>query len=644
MADITASYGSYDFPNIVGKFSFRIDYRNFYFTCRFVILAASESNLVALCNSAEEECRKFHQRLKLRLGGTDEYDLDPDQNTGFQAEPSLSIVKNPVHTGRSRMYQFTLQGKLPADLDGDNYTRDTAIILSQPELNRETLSIRGITTAAQDVGGTPRSATYNYENFAAPWADTVATDVFGTSDYELLSQNKDYQKENKVLIWTRLYHHKLNMTVTYNGYTIPNNYNKYSFQENYFDLSMSVEFKVPNSSVSAAEIALRQPNKDLSINIGGGSIVYNYSHGSNTGFLGRPQLRKTSDKSDDLDYVHYVFSISMGLPADETGKGYRQSGNYTVSYEPTRARKISFTGKYTAGGANGAQENYDAGAKTWALSLLSSLGVTNYELVSENTTVEQENKELTFTLIYDELTSKDTADLYNDIRIVNAECNYTVDIEEAIGKSITSEITALPPVRVNYNYKCQVNFEEVTEDLNLGNLYINVIRPWLINQLRNITKLDNFVQAGITNFIAESEGYSIDPNNYRVSGNLVCLAPASQDQIIMFSEQLQTDYFSGLVVNKIYSGRPYEVSVWDSGAEQTVRRTVTVTRLGSPQSRPPALEPTDRYFLLSRSVVDQANFNGQGFPYGGVIVSEAYSTTFVEFYRYGVASLGVQTP
>lgn len=637
MADsVLVTYGSYTLPQIIGKFNFSINYVNVYFSGNFVVVGDTQAAFVAACEEAERECRKIHQDFSVKFGDTDTFHFKHSDNTGFNSDSILKIVPNIAHTGLSREYNFTVKMGLPADLAGDDYIRNTSIILNEDETKRDNLTVRGVVTAHD-----AKSATQSYEDNAIPWADSVAQSVFGVSNFERLKARQVWDRENKILNFTLIYHQMLDITVTYNSYSIPNSFSEYDFSESYGEMRFTCKFKISNSSASAAEIALRQPNKDLLVTVG--SLSYSYSHGSNTGMLGMPHLEKVSNKTDDKDYTHYRFSITMQLPADEVGKNYLKSGNYSVMWMPNRVRSMEFTGIYTAGGANSSYANAEDYAETWALSIIAALGITNYERLSKNYSTEKESKLTNFKLVYRELASKDTFDEWNDVRIADAQSTYTVDIGQEIGRQQTTGINALPPIRVSYEYTCWISKETVSNDTNLTLVYENVIRPWLIKQIGNVSGIGNYFQGGSSNLIVESETKRISPTEYKVTGNMTTLAPSSADQILLFSEVLMTDDFTGLVDNKIWNGKDYGRSLWFTGAERVVRRVTTITKLGSPQLLPPPITPADRYWCRSRHIVDFEFFRGIGNPVDGVVSSPVYQTAFTEIFVYAIPSTAIQT-
>jgi len=201
------------------------------------------------------------------------------------------------------------------------------------------------------------------------------------------------------------------ITATYNSQALAELIDKFSLVETYDKITFSCDFIVtsdtPDNLVSACttlEAALREPNKDLVITLGSGT-EYNFSHSSNTGMLGEPQLSVVPSQFQLAVSRHYNWSITFERPADQSGQGYRRDGKISIAKDEFDIVTVTASGTYTAGSTNSAIDNYEdgtTGGQAWASSFLSGLGSGIFELRAEETEYEKENKILTFSLVYKE--------------------------------------------------------------------------------------------------------------------------------------------------------------------------------------------------------------------------------------------------
>uniref|UniRef100_A0A6H1ZEP4 Uncharacterized protein n=1 Tax=viral metagenome TaxID=1070528 RepID=A0A6H1ZEP4_9ZZZZ len=623
----TVVYNGYTLPNQFSKFKFSNSYTNANFSCQFIITAATEETLVAACAAAETALRQWNKDFSLTFSSTLEYNYSHSNNTGFLAQPSLSIIPNRLQTGTSRAYNFSVNMSLPANQAGYNYRQAGNINLSQDIKGRLILSISGKYTA-----GGSNSAKDNFDAYGETWANSIASSL-GT--FEKLSENCSYEQEDKVLNFTFRFQQKLTLSVTYNSYTIPGSYNNFSFSESYESLSMSFDFAVAHASAAAAETALRIYNADLTVSFGG-SAMYSYKHSDNTGLLTRPTLRKISNVTENDTLRFYNFSISCQLPANKTSYNYRREGKISTSYDSSRRRSISFSGVYTSGGANTALQNYTAYAKTWANTFLTAFGGT-FELVSESPNIEQENKILNFSLVYREILAKQSEANLNESAIVDANCNYAVNLVQKTG--ISPDYEQIPLTTVSVTYSARIDSELITSETDVEDIYRTTVRPWIVKHAFLVLGLDNFVQSG-QNYVIESENYSINPHNYVVSGRLSFNALSDLHQIINVNERITVTKSQGYVNQKIWDGNQHTYNSYIVGAQLRLRRVVSITK-ASEQARLPR-EIGGNYVLQNESednVIEEIGVGSVNTLSGVAKIVRLYTTTYMQEYLYKVNSL-----
>lgn len=156
--------------------------------------------------------------------------------------------------------------------------------------------------------------------------------------------------------------------ITYAGLTmgVGTNYDLTGFRAkdtDYETLEVSFTVRVAHATPAtyrtlwqALETALRKPNEDLAINLGGSTETW--SHDSNTGFNARATCELLSEGYTKASR-RYRCTVAVRLPADEAGKGGRQSGSFVVEDSPSGIRSVTIEAVYTALSGNSASEQVE---------------------------------------------------------------------------------------------------------------------------------------------------------------------------------------------------------------------------------------------------------------------------------------------
>ena len=430
-------------------------------------------------------------------------------------------------------------------------------------------------------------------------------------------------------------------TIIYNGYTLPNQTGKFTIKQTFDTFSVSCQFIVLEASASdlitkcnAIEAACKEKNKNLSVSLSG-NAEYNFSHAGNTGFLSRPNLQKLNNQYSTETSRMYSFSCDVQLPFQQAGYSNRQEASFTVRYEGTRRRTVTFSVKYTADPGNSALDNYTAAAKTWAGTILTALGGT-YELVSEQFQEEHEEKILNGSLVYREILANETEALVNDGDITNASCDYSVQYGQEIGLGIIDSVNDPEyPVTVNMRYTADVNRDNIAADTGIETVYRTKVRPWILKHASDVLGLSFYSQAG-TQYIIQNETYNINPYTYRVTGSITFLAPKNLDQVLEYSESITYIWDENITTQKLWDGKDHTYNTYSIGKTLRAERAVTMTKLGSPISyiSPLVAGTGAKYLKLRSSNKYETKELGGGSSGPGVNKKTLYILSFFETYLY----------
>lgn len=137
--------------------------------------------------------------LLVVIGGGNRRDLDPADNTGFNARASARKVPGLDNTARSARYACSVSIELPADTAGRAGRRSSSVDVSTSPAGRRSLSITGVYTALSN-----NAARAQFESQVATYAGTVTSGLGGT--WELVgTPSAKSDDQNKTISFSRAY-------------------------------------------------------------------------------------------------------------------------------------------------------------------------------------------------------------------------------------------------------------------------------------------------------------------------------------------------------------------------------------------------------------------------------------------------------
>lgn len=215
---LTVEYGGFALDDTHGialqgrdeRYGFTRGYSTVLFACDFVVRllsptgteATDDAAFAALCAAAEVALSKPRQKLVVKLGGTTIHEIDstPGSLTAFQTTATVEKSRGKEDTGRTRAYRFTVTAKLPADLSGQGFRRESQTQTVTTIAGRRTCVIVGTWTASDDA-----TAFENYEaNGDAFFAARLPTPVT-SGEWVLADADPATDDEDSELVVRRTY-------------------------------------------------------------------------------------------------------------------------------------------------------------------------------------------------------------------------------------------------------------------------------------------------------------------------------------------------------------------------------------------------------------------------------------------------------
>jgi len=369
------------------------------------------------------------------------------------------------------------------------------------------------------------------------------------------------------------------LVISWGGYTISTANNRlingWTYNEDSYETaSVQFEYVVTGNSDAAfaaeciaAEAAFRTPRQSLSITQGGVPLLA-LSHTGNSGFDSIPTIVKTGQVGDSGRSRFYQVNIVFGRPADNVGTSGRRIGSIDVSYTPSRQRIVTISGTYTVLTTT-ARAQYMSAIDTYCASVITGLGIAQYELLEEPTTDENDtNKVIDFNRVYREIIYPQ-AGSPNDPAIVGDSLSIEVTRD---GTEDGSGEEGMPYHLANLNvtYDCSID-KNVTQDLE-GKY--KSIKSSILDKIRSGMGVSTI---GI---IDESPSYDYTANRISIRMTVAGVVAGS---LIHYHKSTKQTWESGKVFVPAWTGDPLSYYKFQ-GPTKILRISVTYKRsLGGAQ-------------------------------------------------------------
>lgn len=185
----------------------------------------------------------------------------------------------------------------------------------------------------------------------------------------------------------------MSVAISYNGYSLPIQLGKVSFDRGYGRATFSAEFAIPASSVESAISTLKIWDQEFIINTDNWDFTANLS--TNATAL-RSSVVKVGTTLDSRGRQRLRLTVIMDLWADRGGDGYFREWTATISTDEQGRSTVVIEGAVTKGGGSTAVENYNAGIAAKESGFLTIAGGT-YETPAEVLApIDRNNAELRF--------------------------------------------------------------------------------------------------------------------------------------------------------------------------------------------------------------------------------------------------------
>jgi hypothetical protein len=309
----------------------------------------------------------------------------------------------------------------------------------------------------------------------------------------------------------------------------------------------------------AFEAAFRTPRGALTVTQGAVNLIA-VTHTGNTGFNAAPSVSKVGGDEDTGRTRRYAVSIDFTEPADLSGQSGRRTSTVEQSYDASRKRTVTITGTYTALGGNSARAQYEASAPTYFAAVLSALTGT-FEKTAERADADDANKELTFSVAYDEIIFNQDSGALDNAAIVQPRITVSFS-RSSPGDSPAGNVKRLATVTANFESAVD---KTVTTDLET--LYTGTIKPYLATLASNVA---NGAAVALVN-----EDFNLSHASNHISASLTFLAAAS---MLNLEYELSTEVSEefGKRIVPTWSGDAYAAHVVPNPA---TRRRVVMERV-----------------------------------------------------------------
>jgi len=167
-------------------------------------------------------------------------------------------------------------------------------------------------------------------------------------------------------------------SIKYNGFAmgLATNYHIHggiTFEQDYTSMNVTWQIFLQhdtaatfNTQALALEAAMRVVNGTFEVKVNTSSTWVNTTQSGNTGMLAQPSISKSASAADSGNSRLYDCSVTLMLPADETGKDGRLTSNVSISTDGAEVQTLNVSATYTAKGAVGVPRLRSCPAARWS--------------------------------------------------------------------------------------------------------------------------------------------------------------------------------------------------------------------------------------------------------------------------------------
>jgi len=357
------------------------------------------------------------------------------------------------------------------------------------------------------------------------------------------------------------------MSVTYGGTTIGGASateldGPITLDENYSSATVSFTAVVYGTTdanfatnCAALEDEFRDPRQRLRLYIGASTWRdYNPDSSVNTGFDAEPSCAQDMSRQSSARCRYYACSVTVFLPADNTGDSGLFWAQVEVSKKPNLARVCHIWGTYTALTTNGALAQYTASVDAYTGGVITALAGT-WEQITRKYNKGYTDKTLTFNVVYDELIEDQGPNGADDAQIKQMVYRYRrtkvgiVDSSISVDKLVEAEI----------RYSCTL-----TKGVDPETKWIGTLRPWLLNYFTTILEA--------AQLILMQDEFNVERAQNTIEGVLLVKAVTGSGIVKYRYEQAVSRDFGAIVI-PIWSGGPFDRAVFPGPQSMTRTRT-----------------------------------------------------------------------
>jgi hypothetical protein len=373
-----------------------------------------------------------------------------------------------------------------------------------------------------------------------------------------------------------------------------------------------------SAEVNAVENAFRVPRKDLTITMGGTTIT-DWSHANSTGYNASPKIMKWGNKQDAGYARWYRVRVEVGLPADTSETSLRRNSYVNVTYSASRRRSVTISGTYTANGATTARAQYEAVFDAYATSVLNVLGGTYKKLDEPQGTADDQNKELNFSVSYEEI-------IYTAIGAGDASLRgekITIVRDSSTPGDTPANGTVERLLHLTAHYEAWFD-KTVTVDL---------VGKWEGLKGSVVTAIQNVLTGGSVGVIGEVPDF--DLANNKISVVLSCVG-STRNGICEYKETSASDIFTGNNLVGVTDGDPFSKFDYIGPGKWQVTLTqvfVTISGGDPPLNNPEAIKPPSGFKVKQISSHRDESDVRWGLPTYAQMI-EATQVTVIRVYEF----------
>jgi hypothetical protein len=394
------------------------------------------------------------------------------------------------------------------------------------------------------------------------------------------------------------------------------------FSKSYREISVDFDVVISEASEANYGTAYRAVRDDfalidkaLTVTMGGETLLsLDPASGTNTALLTRASVSKFGSRFDTNRSAGFHATITATLPSSGTGAGGARNGRDQAQedlvVDAAGKKLLTLSGVWTAVGANDARAQFAAQFDTYAAAVQSAVGGGTWEEINRSTRVDDDDKEVTYTVVYKDLLANQSDGTLNDTDLKNTQMTI------ARGRTApgSADGSAEPLYEVFVSYSTAV---DRTQRTDLSAVWTSKALPHIVARAKALSG------ASLASVTRATPVYDEDANTITATVQILLKGGGN---LLALSENMTETTEGGGVFVPVWSGVKYDRDVYQGPASKRRLRVIEKLEVSSVIARTNILGQTGGFELAGEVDRRLLSFDGTEIVNGYALTSTTVET------------------